>query len=1122
MRRILLATVLASLVLTLLLPQIEWGEGRRADKEDSFGYFWVDSKPPAPTVEYNWLDVKSSGTKLTFTSAGNPATISLPFSVPFYGRSYNKLYVSSYGFISFQAFSSYYGGVRIPSSYAPNAVIAVYSCSDSSYYGTNSGTYYTVSTSNGAKYVAIEWVTNYDQNYEVIIYEGGLIKMQYRDVDASYSWYSNGNRAYVGIEDHSGTVGTVYCANSGNIQNKLAIIFTKFKSYVNYFEITNGDGNTGKMLFAKYRTYHMVLEVKDDGGWEDISEVFVQFGNFTGAPVIVYDGANGTISINDPRGYMSLVEDECIVRSLGQYIARLTIAFQISFTFPQNGYINITVDIKPITALPVSRYYLDMAYVISRVVVSGVPSFKGSVQGKLESGDFVKGGELVNLTGLSLYYNMTVYSPPNEVFSVYLEDNRGRRWWDNSSSGRRVNIVTRAPEEDMIWNLHFGVEGIPEISLIMAPIEVSFKVDNSPPPPPFNVKVHDDYFNSTRTEYDDDREIFITWEEEEEDGSGISHYVIIIKHRLGVLTITVSDPETKRYRLEDAPLGRLQVGVGAVDKVGNVGEVTYTNFTVDLSEVEFKLIQPEESLWVTTKSPQVVVEISDPDTKVDGPSVEYSISTDGGRTWSSWKAAGAYERKETLQVQVTPTLREGKRNLIRFRARDVAGNPPTISPSYNVWVDSEGPTFFDFYPGEEWLGETTVTVKIKVSDGPGSGVNESTVMYRYSRMGPDHYTSWTPLPGVMDSYGVFHAQVTISLSRTGQNLIQFCAKDLVGHESYTPEYVIHVDNPPEVSILSPANGESFLDNQTVMLKCSVADRDGNNDTLSITWSVDGGVVGEGENAEVGPLSPGIHTIQVTVKDSFYTVKERVRIRVEAAPPTDPYQRDTDGDGIPDGYEIEWGLDPEVPDSDKDKDGDGYTNLREYLAGTDPTKSSSRPGAGLVNTSPSIALIALLVVVGVGLALLNFFLKRKWNEKLLTMQSAVPGVGGIEPSLGGVESSQELPAPVQTSAPLPPAQDQEGFPLPEEAAEVVEEGKPPAAPQPASTYEQEEPSPYQYPSAPPIQEGVESQEGQVYPSSETAPVQGGEPQEGVVGEGEARKAEEGEEESIPIPPPPPPP
>jgi len=51
----------------------------------------------------------------------------------------------------------------------------------------------------------------------------------------------------------------------------------------------------------------------------------------------------------------------------------------------------------------------------------------------------------------------------------------------------------------------------------------------------------------------------------------------------------------------------------------------------------------------------------------------------------------------------------------------------------------------------------------------------------------------------------------------------------------------------------------------------------------------------------------------------------------------PEQLDSDGDGMPDYWELRYDLNPNDPaDRDEDPDGDGYTNYEEYLQGTDPT------------------------------------------------------------------------------------------------------------------------------------------------------------------------------------------
>ena len=58
--------------------------------------------------------------------------------------------------------------------------------------------------------------------------------------------------------------------------------------------------------------------------------------------------------------------------------------------------------------------------------------------------------------------------------------------------------------------------------------------------------------------------------------------------------------------------------------------------------------------------------------------------------------------------------------------------------------------------------------------------------------------------------------------------------------------------------------------------------------------------------------------------------------------TDPTSPDTDGDGILDGFEVMYLLDPTQDDADKDYDNDGYANIVEYTYKTNPRDAESYP------------------------------------------------------------------------------------------------------------------------------------------------------------------------------------
>ena len=187
---------------------------------DVFGYTWRDSDDPNGPV-FDWVDITGVGTLLPLT--GDDATttgIPLGFEFPYYGNTFQTVNICTNGWLSFTATSTEFTNQPLPSSGAPNNLLAAYW--DDLTLSTTPRIYtYRDGTRFIASYVGVPRLTSGGPyTFQVILYPSGRIVYQYLSMQGTRL-----NESSIGIENATGTDGLTVVHNAAYVHDNLAIEF---------------------------------------------------------------------------------------------------------------------------------------------------------------------------------------------------------------------------------------------------------------------------------------------------------------------------------------------------------------------------------------------------------------------------------------------------------------------------------------------------------------------------------------------------------------------------------------------------------------------------------------------------------------------------------------------------------------------------------------------------------------------------------------------------------------------------------------------------------------------------------------------------------------------------------
>jgi hypothetical protein len=236
-------------------------EGYAVNKDaggpDGYGYVWIDSdEPGGPT--YSWVDISSTGTAITVGDDGSVGPLSLGFDFPFYGNSYNEIFISSNGILTFVSGNSNRLNMTIPSSGIPNNMIAMWwddldppEAGDIYYYYDSANQRFIVSFVGIRRYQSPNGAGSL--TFQAILQPNGQITLQYGVMNPG-TFPDGLESATIGIENSSGTDGLEVVFDAAYMHNDLAIdIFMPYQwLYLSKYSgsILPGESDTVLCIFT--------------------------------------------------------------------------------------------------------------------------------------------------------------------------------------------------------------------------------------------------------------------------------------------------------------------------------------------------------------------------------------------------------------------------------------------------------------------------------------------------------------------------------------------------------------------------------------------------------------------------------------------------------------------------------------------------------------------------------------------------------------------------------------------------------------------------------------------------------------------------------------------------------
>ena len=487
----------------------------------------------------------------------------------------------------------------------------------------------------------------------------------------------------------------------------------------------------------------------------------------------------------------------------------LNFRFVPNWTWPHEDMCDVAIEIsRPEPYDNVAYWVKDAFSVENDLGLFGAIALSGEWQGDIPEDGWTRVGENVTISGpMVIYEGTTDKYPPDGVCKVVLHDNDGD---EREQVHVRDRPVSMSYQMDWITDfnetLTLQLEDLPDSSICINNLTFGIQVDGEEPTFENPVPGPDDWHSSHRvltsitvndTQTSGVDAMSLQYSYSTDEGDTFTQW-----SRVGLST-TTSGPTTDGLVSLDLTDGDGNyIRWRAKDLVGNGYAISQLfRIMVDTKNVTFT--NPFPSGWQISTNLPCGVTIRDVEgSGISVVSIQFRVSFHNLSSYSDWVDWDNTGMQDSMEVITETTIEfvESPFNYIQWRAKDIAGNGFTRSPSYLVPVDSTPLVFLDFFPHEDDIQNTSdVQCWVTAWDGEnGSGVDLSSIEMRVDA-GNGSYSPWS---NVGMEGGDFQSRFSVWItSSDGENLIQFRGLDRAGNGPW---------ESMEFSFLADTTGPDFL------------------------------------------------------------------------------------------------------------------------------------------------------------------------------------------------------------------------------------------------------------------------------------------------------------------------